>query len=331
MRKFLMVIALISIVCKANSQGKLLIVEGTSPQLYLVHKVEPKENFYSIGRLYNISPKEIAPFNNLLFEKGLAVGQTIKIPLTETNFLQYASSNTGGMVPVYHIIQAKEGLYRVSTVHKVPIDVLKKWNNLNSDVVSNGTKLIVGYLKVQKDQPDATAQVTPPQKVPPVDNAITLPVEKKKEKIKIEEKKEPVVIKETMKIPEPVKTEPEMKEKETKAVGQAIDFKGGSFKNLYNEQVNHKKAENEAGTAAVFKTTSGWQDGKYYCFHNTASPGTIIKVTNGANGKTVYAKVLDAIPDIKQNSGLMLRISNAAAEELGAGENKFDCSITYFK
>ena len=83
--------------------------------------------------------------------------------------------------------------------------------------------------------------------------------------------------------------------------------------------------------AAIFKTTSGWQDGKYYCFHNTALPGTIIKITNNANGKSIYAKVLDAIPDIKQNSGLLLRVSNSAAEELGAGENKFDCSITYAK
>jgi hypothetical protein len=45
----------------------------------------------------------------------------------------------------------------------------------------------------------------------------------------------------------------------------------------------------------------------------------------------VYAKVLDAIPDIKQNSGLAIVISNAAAEELGAGENKFDCVVSYAK
>ena len=88
--------------------------------------------------------------------------------------------------------------------------------------------------------------------------------------------------------------------------------------------------ENEFGAAATFKTTSGWQDGKYYCFHNTAEPGTIIKVTNNANGKAVYAKVLDAIPDIKQNAGLLIRISNSAAEELGATD-KFDCSISYAK
>jgi hypothetical protein len=41
--------------------------------------------------------------------------------------------------------------------------------------------------------------------------------------------------------------------------------------------------------------------------------------------------VLDAIPDIKQNTGLLLRISNSAAEELGVSDTKFDCAISYAK
>jgi LysM repeat protein len=327
MRKLLVVIiAFLSSILNSYSQERTLIAEGVSPQLYLTHKVAPKENFYSIGRLYNVSPKEIAPFNNLVFEKGLSVGQVIKIPLSETNFLQYASSNTGGMLPVYHIVQAKEGLYRVSTNHKVPIDVMKKWNHLQSDVVSNGTKLIVGYLKVLKDQPDQTPQVTPPKTVV-TDNTVPPVLEKKKEKIKEEPKK---VIEEVKKNT-PVEPKDVQETVNKPAAGHTVDFKGGSFRNLYNEQARNKKAENESGVAAVFKTTSGWQDGKYYCFHNAAAPGTIIKITNSVNGKSVYAKVLDAIPDIKQNSGLLLRVSNAAAEELGAGENKFDCSITYYR
>ncbi len=106
---------------------------------------------------------------------------------------------------------------------------------------------------------------------------------------------------------------------------------GGYFKKMYSDQSPNKTAVIETGSVGIFKTTSGWQDGKYYCFHNTARQGTIIKITNNANGKSVYAKVLDAIPDIKQNGGLLLRLSNSAAEELGATDNKFDCSISYSK
>jgi hypothetical protein len=39
--------------------------------------------------------------------------------------------------------------------------------------------------------------------------------------------------------------------------------------------------------------------------------------------------VLDLIPDIKQNSGLIIRLSNAAADVLGITDNKLDCTLNY--
>ena len=97
------------------------------------------------------------------------------------------------------------------------------------------------------------------------------------------------------------------------------------------KQARKGREVNENGAAAVFKSTSGWQDGKYYCLYNNAVAGTIIKITNNANRKSVYAKVLDMIPDINSNNGLSIRLSNAAAEELGAGETRFDCTLIYSK
>ena len=88
---------------------------------------------------------------------------------------------------------------------------------------------------------------------------------------------------------------------------------------------------NETGTGGIFKSTSGWEDGKYYCLHNTAAAGTILKITNKATGKSVYAKVLDLIPDIKQNESLIIRISNAAANALGTTQDKLECTINYSK
>src|SRR6185312_5446937 len=108
-------------------------------------------------------------------------------------------------------------------------------------------------------------------------------------------------------------------------------FSGGYFKNLYNRQTANKSLVDKNGDAGVFKSTSGWQDGKYYCFNNNAGAGTVLKITNSATGKSVYAKVLDVIPDIKQNEGLSVILSNAAAEELGAGENNFSCVLSFGK
>ena len=309
----------------ASAQDKLLVVEGTAPNLYINHIVESKENYYSIGRMYNVSPKDLAPYNNLTFEKGLSLGQTIKIPLAPNNFSQGEAPNDNEvLVPVYHITKPKEGLYRVSvTYNKVPLDVLKKWNRLSGDAVGAGTKLIVGYLKVLKDQSPLASQA---MKINHGDFVVKK-TEEKKPPVKMQEEKtaEPRA-KET----KPVVTERPVEINSVRTSG-TINFSGGKFKTLYGDQIKNRSLENEFGVAAIFKTTSGWQDGKYYCFHNTAEPGTIIKVTNNANGRIVYAKVLDAIPDIKQNSGLLLRISNSAADELGVSDNKFDCSVSYAK
>ena len=55
------------------AQQKALVIEGSSPKLFIIHKVTTKENFYSIGRMYNIPPKDLAAYNNLQFENGLSV------------------------------------------------------------------------------------------------------------------------------------------------------------------------------------------------------------------------------------------------------------------
>jgi len=104
--------------------------------------------------MYNVSPKDIASYNNLQFENGLSVGESLKIPLNSNNFSQ-STSVTGAetLIPVYHHVQPKEGLYRVSVnYNKVPLNTIKQWNHLSSDEVTIGTSLIVGYLKVNKDE-----------------------------------------------------------------------------------------------------------------------------------------------------------------------------------
>src|ERR1700733_5640325 len=91
------------------SDSQALFVQGEKGKLFLAHKVVPKENWYSVGRLYNISPKEIAPFNSSSISTPLTIGQELKIPLTETNFSQSAEKGSDeSLVPVYHNFEAGE-------------------------------------------------------------------------------------------------------------------------------------------------------------------------------------------------------------------------------
>lgn len=305
----------------------ILEIKGTSPDLYLNHTVSPKESIYSVGRLYNVSPKDLAAYNHLQMESGLSVGQEMKIPLDKNNFTQSdAKSGGDALVPVYHVVGPKETLYRLFVnYNKVPITSLQKWNNLQSDALSEGSQMIVGYLKVDKAQSSLATQTA--------NNAGQVAAAKPEEK-----KNEPAVEKPVVKTPDPVKKETNVapagesnvtvRNVNTKS---SVNFSGGYFRKVYDQQVENKSPLNNNGSGGIFKSTSGWQDGKYYCFNNDAAPGSIVKVTDNASGKSVYAKVLDAIPDIKQNAGLSVIVSNAAAEELGAGENKFDCVVSFVK
>jgi hypothetical protein len=281
--------------------------------------------------MYNVPPKELALFNKLPLDKGLAIGQTIRVPLTKENLLQSGNAATDeASFPLYYTVADKEGLYRISLNHnKVGMEELRKWNNLVNDNLTTGTPLIVGYLKVKK----AASQLVLSQKREMIDYAKKPDVnpgppdvyDGPLPPVKNNDNKIPTVPIDPPLPPKPVQKNEPILPVITKGTGD--NFNGGIFKELYESQKGN--LVKESGTAGVFKSTSGWEDGKYYCLHNAAAPGTIIQVTNQETGKSIYAKVLDAMPDIKQNAGLIIRISNAAAEILGVGENKFVCTNSY--
>jgi LysM repeat protein len=318
------------------AQQSNLEIRGTGSNIYVDHIVAPKESFYSIGRMYNVNPKELASFNHLKLQSGLDIGQDLKVPLNNSNFLQSGKAPSGEvLVPVYHTVTSGETLYRLGVnYNKVPLSSLKKWNHLSSDAVSVGAPMIVGYLKVDKSlSPLAKGNSAVPSDMAVNEPKTEIPVSQPQV---VPQKSEPVKsepVKEVVKAEQPQINNSQPSPTVATATNQHVENAEGSgyFKNLYNQQSQQNSIVDKSGAAGVFKSTSGWQDGKYYCFNNHARPGTILKVTNNATGKTVYAKVLDAIPDIKQNSGLLIVISNAAAQQLGAGENKFDCVISYAK
>lgn len=327
-----------------------LIVKSGSKGLYLEHKVAPKEGLFPIGRIYNVHPRHIANFNGIDFNKGLAIGQQINIPLTDTNFKQ--TVNTG--VPIYYKVAGNESLANISVKNKAQINNLRAWNDLTADNVSSGTKLIVGFL-ISNELKDKVVTITP--KTPLAEESVSNvkkqessekkpPVTESKKEIteeesvsnvkKAEEQKkqtDPLITKEAdipkeepKKVePEPKKTEPVVKQPET------INDGTGYFRNNFFQQIKTSPLTKEQTlTSSIFKTSSGWQDGKYYLLMNGVEPGTIVKITNPGNSKIVFAKVLYAMDKIRENQGVDVRISDAAAATLSVTEtDKFILKVNY--
>lgn len=342
MKRFFLVtiLAMFSVLGMQAQQGPLMIKSG-SKGLYLEHKVAAKENFYSIGRLYNTPPKELGPYNGLDITKGLSLGQVINIPLAPLNFSQ--TTNAG--VPVYYLPAAKEGLFRASTNNNnVSVDKLREWNKLTGDNIPVGTKLIVGYLQ-STEMKSVAATVTEKPKAQEVPKPVTeQPVVKKEvvvpPPVKVEEKKPvveekkpepPVAVQPVKQVEKPVVKE-EPKYEPPVVQKPKAEIKGtGYFKTSFEQQIKRQPAAKEQVTSAgVFKTTSGWSDGKYYLLIDNVPSGTIVKISNPTNNKVIYAKVLGEMSGIRQNSGLDIRISNAAAAALEIpDQDKFIVKVNY--
>jgi len=320
MKKLLFLSAVLLFMSISSLAQSDMIIHKSENSYYLEHKVAAKENFYSIGRLYNAHPKEIAAYNKLDMSKGLSLGQMIRIPLGN-NFSQSVDEG----VPVYYKVGEKEGLMKVSAAaNNVTLSNLRRWNKLDNDNIAFGHKLIVGYLV----SPVAVA-TTPTEKKDPV-------IAVKNEPVVLEKKQpEPIVVKQQ----EPANkgiNNLETKQPEAKAVvkeeKKVVPIgKDGYFKESYSKQTKSTPpSKNETVTSGIFKTTSGWQDAKYYLLITGVTPGIIVKVTNPTNSKVVYAKVLGEMSSIPQNEGYRVRISNAAALALDIAEDdKFIVKINY--
>ncbi len=300
------------------------------------HKVSAKETLYSISRQYQVNAKELADFNKLDINKGLTIGQVIKIPTGKNSVVVDNKKKpvSNAPKPIYHIVKKQENLFKIRIQYnKVPMDSLKKWNKLTSDNVKEGMKLIVGFegMKIpvddKKNEVVKKADDSVSNQIKP-DSAITIINSPN------------IVVMDSIKVDSSLIVNADTNSKNSISSDSSLissltyksdsiakkDDSEGFFKEAYHPVSTEKT---ELGLAAVFKSTSGWEDKRYYCLHNTITPGSIIKVTNKANQKSAYAKVLDAMPDLETNKDLIIRISKAMAETIGIVDEKSEVIVSY--
>lgn len=104
------------------------------------------------------------------------------------------------------------------------------------------------------------------------------------------------------------------------------------FQELYLAQTqNEKIISTKKGAAGWFKSNVKPGSKKYYALCNDLPRGTIVKVINPINNKYVYVKVLASIPQQKENYNLIIKLSNAAMDDLGTHQPRFWSKIVYPK
>jgi len=120
-------------------------IEVIDGKKYIIHKLEPKETLYSLGKRYHVSVAEIQELNPK--EKdGYAIdqiGRKLLIPYKEDKFSSSVNAKPQKSNGKQHEVEAGETIYSISIKYGVSQDDIMEWNDLKNTNLNIGQKLWV--------------------------------------------------------------------------------------------------------------------------------------------------------------------------------------------
>lgn len=267
-------------------------IEINDKDTVILHAVSKGESFYSIARKYHVGFQALMSFNNAS-GSSLTVGQTLRIPKS----VKPAVPVTIGP-PVSTANEPKPK----QKIPQLLLDLLKK------DVKDSikGSKYIVkkgDYLYSIAKLKNVNIQ--------DIKHANNLRSNNLKigQELIIPDKKMMRIAKDTIKEEEKIDT--------TTKIRSTAHF------------VKSVREIHETGVANWIKTDATGASGRSFALHRTAPLGTIIKVTNTMNNKSVLVKVIGPLPDTGENENIIIKLSATAAKMLGVINDKFQASLHY--
>lgn len=276
----------------SNSSRDSVGIENINGKKIILHKVEAKESYYSIGRKYKVTPQIIMDFNN---GKILQPSETIKVP-TQINFsdkpVSFASNNQKSK-EITHKVIAKETLYSIASKYNMRVDDLKLLNGITTSNLTIGQTLKVL-----------------------VSDEVSL-----NQKVETNTAGKPILVENK---PKP---EPKLPTQEVNKIKyiDSIDSQGNIEipKNRYGiTEVNDKGL-------AVWIDDNNLDASKSYALHRTAPVGTVVKITNPMTDRSVFAKVVGRFTENQTTKDVIIVLTKATADAIGALDKRFLVNITF--
>lgn len=336
-------------------------LEKVGNNVFILHKVEPKETLYSLSRRYKVEIDEIVKYNPGV-ESGLKINAVLKIP--------YQIGQHTAASKTIHTVAPSQTLYSISRIYNVAVGDIKKWNNLNSNELSVGQKLTI-YTKTTGKPKEKTVATKP------AGEGTSLPTNEERTETGSGKMVHTVEPGQTLySIAQTYHVEVEDIKKWNSLNGNALDVgqvlairvksepdsRAGTGKPMEKMdapaqekvvRLDHKeetpteqpepeaeekpvrKRENpsgfkkivELGLAEMIENASDTK--KYVALHRTAPIGTIIQVTNEMNNQNVFVRVIGKLPSTGVNEKVLIKLSKPAFERLGAVNDKFPAEISY--
>jgi len=303
------------------------IAKSEIPNGASLHKVVPGETLFSISKAYRVTVGEVMEWNQL---KGndLSVGQALIIKKPESEVVAHKVETIPQETPNPQVVVA------TSTIASKEVEVEKP-------------KLKEKKEEKAKPEPDkAEVKEAPASK--PIENGVAIaPGEWVSHEVKSGETlfsianqyqarvedlinwnaltSNNVRIGQSLKVGRgevgpstvPIVGTPRVvSSAEEMNIPEIAENASGGFKNI-----------KETGQAELIEGTGGHK--KYLVLHRTAPVGTIMRIKNEENDVTIFARVVGALPETGDNSKLVIKLSQAAYDQLKAVNPRFPVEVMY--
>lgn len=301
-----------------------LSVVVASAQSARVHTVKSGESLYAISKQYGVTVERITKLNSM---KSTAIkpGDKITIPTKGVPVKVVAPPASQVQVKTtparVHTVTKGETIYSISKKYGVTTAEIKQWNTLADLNLKIGQKLVVSKLNNMAVYKPVSVPSTPdtPYQQEDIRPRFTYQAD---DMPPVEEKKTPEP---TINV-EPAKPVVNTPPSATLKVSSSNPVEYPSFFNNYSAGgFKIKKSRGEANY--IMDETSGNQ---YLAFYNDAEVGSVIRVTNMLNQKTIYAKVVGKVPPLDAQTQVMVKLSNQAATELGASDDRLAVEVASY-
>lgn len=321
----------------------VILKEG---KVFILHKVEKSEGLYSIARRYKTVWTQIKDANPGS-ENKIQIGQTLIIPTGKTEKQYFGnkppkySKNKGEYTKPAKEPKAKEPeivdktdiastpktsfttsykvkkgetLFSIAQKFFTTVDFLKQLNKLSEENIHEGLEILVPI--VDEAKADSIAKQKEAETETTLDDL-------KKSTTKIKEETESKSLDSSnAKKEKTVTAETDDKKSSGDITGYTVTTEN------FPEYNVEKITETGFGKVMNDKKINQTKD---FVIHHNAPENTIIRITNPANNKSIYAKVVKNFSR-EQNDPVIVYITKSTAEYLGLSKkDKFSIKISFAK
>jgi LysM repeat protein len=271
-------------------------IENLDGKKVILHKLDPKDNYFSIGRRYNVRPNLIIQFNN---NAVLKIGNVVKVP-TDRSFLETTKT---APAPVQQPVVTQPAIQKPVTVTPPPATTAAIGAEITQYKVSAGETLFSIAKRFNSTVEDVTKL-----------NGLTSTTLSAGQVLKIKSGSAdaPAIVR-------PVAKRDSVAYSSPQDSINAVRFGANRF-GLFEKS--------EKGIA-TWIDDAGLDPNKKLALHRTAPIGTVIKITNPMTGRTTFAKVVGRFTDNESTKDAIIVVTKNVAESIGGLDKRIHVNISY--